>query len=120
MGWFEIYGVMLSACVTTFLGQLPYIMIDKERLKSLQERRKELHMLAKKTNSDSPIWEKAVKDEIATSVLINKTVLLPMILQFAIIGYSLSYLRRLNIMPYWFLLYLPLAILFGMMWRKIL
>ncbi|KKM13320.1 hypothetical protein LCGC14_1717430 [marine sediment metagenome] len=115
-----IFVVGITALIATLLAQIPYQFLNKEKLKVLNDRKKELKQESKKKDLPDEEYEPIMKDIIKINLQVNKQIIIPLIIQMTIIFYVLGRLKTLNPMFLWILWYIGFSMLFSRMWKKII
>ena len=123
MSYFHgVFVVVVTALIVTLLGQIPYQFINQEKLKGFGTKKKELKAKLKRpqiVDADDGVYENIQKEIIKINFHTSRYVIIPLVIQFAIIIFALDKLRVMDPMYLWLLWYIGFAMLFSRMWKKV-
>lgn len=107
-----IYGVFLIVVISlvcTVVSKIPYLFINRGKVGELNAEKRKL----KKGKSDE-----ALKKLIKVNLRINKIIILPLLIQFAVIFAVLGLLKKINLIKWWFAWFLLFEIIFNRLISK--
>ena len=127
MNYFEgIFVTAMVALIVTLLGQIPYQFNNKVKLRELGEQKKQVKLKLKRISrieraghKPTETYESVQMRLMKVNWEISRRIMIPLIIQMAMIFYALNKLRILNPMFLWLLWYVGFAMLFSKMWKHV-